>query len=95
MNILFLCTSNKDRSPALEKHFREKYPMHKYRSAISREITQNYGSFYEMEPERVDMFYTFLGIANMALKGIPEHLETSNPTELHGHKSPKGMGDKQ
>lgn len=33
MKILFVCTSNKDRSPALEKHFREKYPQHEYRSA--------------------------------------------------------------
>jgi predicted protein tyrosine phosphatase len=33
MNILFVCTSNKDRSPALEKYFRANYPWHKYRSA--------------------------------------------------------------
>lgn len=33
MNVLFICTSNKDRSPALEKYFREKCPQHEYRSA--------------------------------------------------------------
>lgn len=33
MNILFICTSNKDRSPTLEKLFKEKYPYNKYRSA--------------------------------------------------------------
>jgi predicted protein tyrosine phosphatase len=33
MKILFVCTSNKDRSPALEKLFREKYPKHIYKSA--------------------------------------------------------------
>jgi hypothetical protein len=27
MRVLFVCTSNKDRSPALEKHFKEKYPL--------------------------------------------------------------------
>ena len=31
--ILFVCTSNADRSPALEKYFREFYPEHKYKSA--------------------------------------------------------------
>jgi predicted protein tyrosine phosphatase len=33
MKILFVCTSNQDRSPALEKYFSEKYPAHEYRSA--------------------------------------------------------------
>ena len=33
MNILFICTSNNDRSPALEKYYREKYPEHKYKRA--------------------------------------------------------------
>ncbi len=32
-NVLFVCTSNKDRSPALEKYFRDKYPNNEYRSA--------------------------------------------------------------
>lgn len=45
MNILFVCTSNKDRSPALERHFREKYPQHKYRSAgINRHHTHGKGT---------------------------------------------------
>jgi len=33
MNVLFICTSNKDRSPALEKYFKFMYPKHEYRSA--------------------------------------------------------------
>lgn len=33
MKILFICTSNRDRSPSLEKYFRAVYPQHKYRSA--------------------------------------------------------------
>ncbi len=33
MKILFVCTSNKDRSPALEKYFKEILPEHDYRSA--------------------------------------------------------------
>lgn len=33
MKILFICASNKDRSPALEAHFRSKCPQHEYKSA--------------------------------------------------------------
>lgn len=33
MRILFVCTSNKDRSPALESFFKENHPEHLYRSA--------------------------------------------------------------
>lgn len=33
MRILFICTSNADRSPALEKYFRQHYPKHEYASA--------------------------------------------------------------
>lgn len=33
MKILFLCTSNKDRSPALEKYFRATHPENEYKSA--------------------------------------------------------------
>jgi len=32
-NVLFVCTSNQDRSPALEKHFKNLFPQHEYRSA--------------------------------------------------------------
>lgn len=47
MNILFVCTSNKDRSPALERHFREKYPQHSYRSAgINTYFTQKHGTHF-------------------------------------------------
>ena len=33
MNVLFVCTSNKDRSPALVEYFKATYPTHEYRSA--------------------------------------------------------------
>lgn len=32
-NILFVCTSNKDRSPALEAYFKAIYPTHSYHAA--------------------------------------------------------------
>ena len=32
-NILIVCASNKDRSPALEKYFKDVFPQHEYRSA--------------------------------------------------------------
>lgn len=47
MNILFICTSNADRSPALEKYFRERYPQHEYRSAgINKYFTSKKGTHY-------------------------------------------------
>lgn len=33
MKTLFICTSNKDRSPALEAYFTERHPHHEFRSA--------------------------------------------------------------
>jgi predicted protein tyrosine phosphatase len=47
MNILFVCTSNKDRSPALENHFRAILPKHQYRSAgINRYHTRRKNTRY-------------------------------------------------
>jgi predicted protein tyrosine phosphatase len=47
MNILFICTSNKDRSPALEKYFAERYPHHAYRSAgVNKYLTGKNGTHY-------------------------------------------------
>lgn len=44
-NILFVCTSNQDRSPALEKHFKNLFPQHEYRSAgINRYHTTKKGN---------------------------------------------------
>lgn len=52
MNVLFICTSNKDRSPALEKYFREKFPKHEYRSAgINRFHTQRKQTHYLTESD--------------------------------------------
>lgn len=45
LNIVFVCTSNRDRSVALEKYFSEKYPQHSYRSAgINTYFTKKYGT---------------------------------------------------
>lgn len=47
MNILFICTSNEDRSPALEKYFREHYPKHGYKSAgINKYHSESKGNHY-------------------------------------------------
>jgi predicted protein tyrosine phosphatase len=47
MNILFICTSNKDRSPALEKYFRENFPIFNYKSAgINKYFTEKKGTTF-------------------------------------------------
>ena len=47
MKILFVCTSNKDRSPALEAYFSEVYPDHQYRSAgVNEYFTGKHGTHY-------------------------------------------------
>jgi predicted protein tyrosine phosphatase len=47
MKVLFICTSNKDRSPALERYFRENYPQHEYRSAgVNRYFCWKRGTHY-------------------------------------------------
>lgn len=52
MNILFICTSNKDRSPALEKYFHENYRDHQYRSAgVNRFFTKNKQTHYLTETD--------------------------------------------
>lgn len=45
MNILFICASNKDRSPALQRHFEKLYPEHSFRSAgINKYFTTKNGT---------------------------------------------------
>lgn len=47
MNILFVCTSNKDRSPALEEYFTNNYPNHSFGSAgINKYFTSKKGTTY-------------------------------------------------
>lgn len=47
MNILFVCTSNKDRSPALHKYFLMNYPAHTYKSAgVNRYFTGKHKTTY-------------------------------------------------
>ena len=50
MNVLFICTSNKDRSPALEKYFRDKYPSNEYNSAgVNKYFCSKEGTTYLSE----------------------------------------------
>ena len=47
MNVLFICTSNKDRSPALEVYFRMVFPQHQYKSAgINKYFCEKKGTNY-------------------------------------------------
>lgn len=47
MNILFVCASNKDRSPALVKYFEATHPNHSYRSAgVNKYFTGKHGTHY-------------------------------------------------
>lgn len=44
MNILFICTANRDRSRTAELHFQAKYPEHRFRSAgISKYASEKHG----------------------------------------------------
>lgn len=45
--ILIICTSNRDRSPALEQYFRANYPQHEYRSAgVNKYFCEKHGTHY-------------------------------------------------
>ena len=47
MKILFICTSNQDRSPALEQFFKDNFPQNEYRSAgINKYFTTIKGNHY-------------------------------------------------
>jgi predicted protein tyrosine phosphatase len=50
--ILFICTSNKDRSPILEKYFRANYPENEYKSAgVNLYNTTRHGTHYLTEED--------------------------------------------
>ncbi len=52
MNILFICTSNRDRSVALENYYKVRSPKHNYKSAgINRYKTALYGTNYINEED--------------------------------------------
>ena len=54
MNILFVCTSNRDRSPSLERYFKQFYPVHQYRSAgVNRYFTTKKQTHY-ITPEDLE-----------------------------------------
>lgn len=47
MNILFICTANRDRSRTAEIHFQAKYPEHQFRSAgINKYLSERHGGIH-------------------------------------------------
>jgi predicted protein tyrosine phosphatase len=47
MNILFICTANRDRSRTAELYFQNKYPDHRFRSAgINRYLSERHGGVH-------------------------------------------------
>lgn len=52
IRILLICTSNKDRSPALEKYLRSTYPLNEYRSGgINKYFCESKGTHYVTEED--------------------------------------------
>ena len=47
MNVLFICTANRDRSRTAEIHFQNKYPEHRFRSAgINKFLSERHGGIH-------------------------------------------------
>lgn len=47
MNILFICTANRDRSRTAEIYFQNKYPEHRFRSAgINQFLSERHGGVH-------------------------------------------------
>ena len=47
MNILFICTANRDRSRTAEVYFQNKYPEHRFRSAgINKYLSERHGGIH-------------------------------------------------
>jgi predicted protein tyrosine phosphatase len=47
MNILFICTANRDRSRTAEIYFQNKYPEHRFRSAgINKFLSERHGGIH-------------------------------------------------
>jgi predicted protein tyrosine phosphatase len=50
MNILFICTANRDRSKSLELYYQNKYPLHRFRSAgINKYLSERHGGIHLKE----------------------------------------------
>ena len=44
MNVLFICTANRDRSKTAEIYFQNKYPQHRFKSAgINKYLSERHG----------------------------------------------------
>jgi predicted protein tyrosine phosphatase len=47
MNIIFICSANRDRSRTAELHFQNKYPQHRFRSAgINKYLSERHGGIH-------------------------------------------------
>jgi predicted protein tyrosine phosphatase len=47
MNIIFICTANRDRSRTAEIYYQNKYPEHRFRSAgINKYLSERHGGIY-------------------------------------------------
>jgi predicted protein tyrosine phosphatase len=47
MNIIFICTANRDRSRTEEIYFQNKYPEHRFRSAgINKYLSERHGGIH-------------------------------------------------
>jgi predicted protein tyrosine phosphatase len=47
MNIIFICTANRDRSRSAEIHFQAKHPEHRFRSAgINKYLSERHGGIH-------------------------------------------------
>ncbi len=56
MNILFVCTANRDRSRTAEIHFSNKYPEHRFRSAgINEYLSKRHGGVH-LKQYMLDVF---------------------------------------
>lgn len=88
MNVLFVCTSNKDRSPALEKHFRAILPKHQYRSAgINKYHTRRKNTRY-LENDDVEWADLIVCAEHIHSQKIEERF----PNVMR-HETTLGLGD--
>lgn len=84
MKILFLCTSNKDRSPALEKYFSDNYPMHEFRSAgINKYFTEQNNTHFLTKDDIVWADEIVAAETIHAAKAIEKYVSVFTEIEKH------------
>lgn len=66
MNILFICTSNKDRSPALARYFSAVHPNHNYRSAgVNKYFTNTVHQTHYLTTQDIEWAEVFIFAAEI------------------------------